>query len=87
VFTRADISGNHIIYQHDGSEDARDSFSLDVSDGMHTIPIVVHVTVKPIDDELPLLAQALDGTLDFKIEVPERGRVAITPEVRHYHLF
>nr|CAB3247089.1 FRAS1-related extracellular matrix protein 2 [Phallusia mammillata] len=81
AFTRMDIHGYHIIYQHDGSEVTSDSFGLAVSDGMHTIPIVVRVTVQPIDDEQPLLAHLVDGTLDFTIEVPERGRVTITTDV------
>ena len=81
AFTKADIAGSHIIYQHDGAEVTADGFRLDVSDGMHTIPIVVRIVVRPIDDELPLLARSHDGTLDFYIEVAERGQVVISPEV------
>ncbi|CAK8684298.1 unnamed protein product [Clavelina lepadiformis] len=79
--TKADIAGNHVIYLHDGSEVTYDEFELDVSDRMHVIPIVVRVTVRPIDDEQPLLARPHDGTLEFNIEVNERGRTVITSEV------
>lgn len=68
-------------YQHDGHESTSDKFSLEVSDGMHNIPIIVRVAVKPIDDETPLLALPLQGALDFTIDVEERGIVAITPKV------
>jgi len=82
AFTKADLFGSHIIYQHNGDEVTTDRFKLDVSDGMHTIPITVRITVLPIDDELPLLARAHDGTLNFSIEVYERDQVIITPDVR-----
>ena len=64
-----------------------DNFQLDISDGMHTIPVTVRITVRPVDDELPLLARSHDGTLNFNIEVAERGSVTITPEVssRNYY--
>ena len=82
AFTKEDISGLHIIYQQNGNEVTEDNFRLDVSDGMHTIPIIVRITVRPIDDELPLLARSHDGTLNFNLKVPERGSVGITPQVR-----
>lgn len=70
-----------IIYSHDGDESESDEFQLDVSDGMHTIPIKVKVKVEPIDDETPEIAVPLNGKLDFSITVKERRDVSITDEV------
>lgn len=64
-----------------GSEENSDSFGLVVSDGMHKIPITVHVTVQPIDDEQPLLAEPINGILGFGIEVKELGSSLITSKV------
>ena len=55
AFTRGDIEKGLILYQHLGSEANSDSFGLVVSDGMHKIPILVHITVQPIDDEQPII--------------------------------
>nr|XP_039265536.1 FRAS1-related extracellular matrix protein 2-like [Styela clava] len=81
AFTRDDIANMHMMYQHNGDESTSDVFDLEVSDGMHTIPIKVKVDVEPIDDEIPTLALPLKGELNFKINVKERGMVVITPEV------
>uniref|UniRef100_H2YPT7 Calx-beta domain-containing protein n=1 Tax=Ciona savignyi TaxID=51511 RepID=H2YPT7_CIOSA len=80
AFTKTDISNFHIIYQHDGSESKSDQFSLEISDGMHNIPIVVKIEVEPVDDEQPLLAKR-PGTVGFAIEVEERSFVTITTDV------
>lgn len=59
-----------------------DSFQLAVSDGMHKIPIKVPIVVKPVDDEQPLLAAPIDGTLDaLEIQVDESGTTVITSKV------
>lgn len=66
-------------YQHNGDESTADSFNLDVSDGMHDIPIKVRINVIPIDDEAPQLAAT--GALALKITVKERGITPITSKV------
>lgn len=74
-------------YRHNGDESTADGFSLDISDGMHDIPIKIQINVIPIDDEAPQLAANLDGSLALKITVKERGTTPITSKVRFYFVY
>ncbi|CAL1281073.1 unnamed protein product [Larinioides sclopetarius] len=44
-----------IVYHHDGSESFADSFTLTLSDGMHSVSRTCFVDVIPINDEPPVL--------------------------------
>ncbi|KPP80327.1 hypothetical protein Z043_100032, partial [Scleropages formosus] len=80
AFKLEDVSNGRISYIHNGDESTRDSFQLDVSDGVHVVTITVKVTVKPVDDEAPTLSLP-PGTIGSHIDVLENGATEITPSV------
>lgn len=80
AFSRADISEGKISYVHNGDETSSDAFKLDVSDGVHIVPITVKILVKPIDDEMPTLTLPA-GTLGSHLSVLENGVTEITVSV------
>ena len=45
----------HIVYNHDNTENFRDSFIIEVSDGTHTSTGTVYVEVIPTNDEQPMV--------------------------------
>ncbi|XP_073730361.1 FRAS1-related extracellular matrix protein 2a isoform X1 [Misgurnus anguillicaudatus] len=77
-FNLMDISDGKISYVHNGDEITSDSFILEVSDGVHVVPITVKIVVKPIDDETPTLTK---GTLGTHLDVLENGAAEITSNV------
>ncbi|GIY43648.1 FRAS1-related extracellular matrix protein 1 [Caerostris darwini] len=44
-----------IVYHHDGSENFKDSFTLSLNDGMHSVLKTCFIEVNPINDEPPIL--------------------------------
>lgn len=55
-FTVDDIKENGtIVYEHDGSESRKDSFEVELTDGVHSIRKSVPVDIFPVDDEPPRL--------------------------------
>ncbi|XP_009868673.1 PREDICTED: FRAS1-related extracellular matrix protein 2-like, partial [Apaloderma vittatum] len=50
-FLLDDIAGGRISYKHSGDEFASDSYQLEVSDGVHHVPITVKIAVQPVNDE------------------------------------
>ncbi|GIX86274.1 extracellular matrix protein 3 [Caerostris extrusa] len=54
-FTKLDINSGIVSYSNGGSEADSDSFNLYVTDGVHIVPVTVHVSIKNIDDEAPKL--------------------------------
>ncbi|KAI5099849.1 FRAS1-related extracellular matrix protein 2 precursor, partial [Silurus meridionalis] len=80
TFSLADISEGRISYVHNGDETTNDAFKLDVSDGVHVVPITVKIIVKPIDDEMPTLTLPA-GTLGSHVSVLENGATEITVSV------
>ncbi|XP_051542064.1 FRAS1-related extracellular matrix protein 2-like isoform X3 [Myxocyprinus asiaticus] len=79
-FNLMDISDGKVSYVHNGDETMSDSFTLDVSDGVHAIPITVKVVVKPIDDETPTLSLT-KGTDGSHLDVLENGATEITANI------
>ncbi|KAM6270253.1 FRAS1-related extracellular matrix protein 3 [Porphyrio hochstetteri] len=78
-FLLDDIAGGHISYKHSGDEFASDSFQLEVSDGIHHVPITVKIAVQPVDGGNPSIA--LPGGLRqvaAAIDVLENGATDIT---------
>ncbi|XP_064476845.1 FRAS1-related extracellular matrix protein 1-like [Ornithodoros turicata] len=61
--TSVDEFYGRVGYHHDGSENFHDWFALNVSDGLHTTPLEVFVTVSPINDEPPLVLRNLGAVL------------------------
>lgn len=80
AFSLADISEGRISYVHNGDETISDAFKLDVSDGVHIVPITVRIAVTPIDDEMPTLTLPV-GTLGSHLSVLENGATEITVSV------
>ncbi|KAK2823406.1 hypothetical protein Q7C36_020006 [Tachysurus vachellii] len=80
TFRLSDISEGRISYVHNGDETTSDALKLDVSDGVHIVPISVRIVVRPIDDEMPTLTLS-EGTLGSHLSVLENGATEITVNV------
>uniref|UniRef100_UPI003AAE9547 FRAS1-related extracellular matrix protein 2b n=1 Tax=Centroberyx gerrardi TaxID=166262 RepID=UPI003AAE9547 len=80
TFTLEDIGNDRISYIHNGDESTVDSIQIDVSDGVHVVPITIKITVKPIDDETPTISLPA-GTIGSFIDVLENGATEITSNV------
>uniref|UniRef100_A0A4W4F1X1 Cadherin domain-containing protein n=1 Tax=Electrophorus electricus TaxID=8005 RepID=A0A4W4F1X1_ELEEL len=79
-FNLDDISNGRISYVHSGDESTNDFFQLDVSDGVHVVPITIKINVKPVDDEAPII-NLPEGTIGSYIDVLENGATEITTNV------
>ncbi|XP_059819449.1 FRAS1-related extracellular matrix protein 2-like [Hypanus sabinus] len=79
-FGLEDIRSGQIVYRHSGAESATDSFKLSVGNGVHEVPVTVRVTVRPVDDEKPIIT-LLEGQVGFQIDVLENGAAEITTNV------
>lgn len=55
-FLLDDIAGGRISYKHSGDEFASDSCQLEVSDGVHHVPITVKIAVQPVDGGNPSIS-------------------------------
>uniref|UniRef100_A0A3B4BHL2 FRAS1-related extracellular matrix protein N-terminal domain-containing protein n=1 Tax=Periophthalmus magnuspinnatus TaxID=409849 RepID=A0A3B4BHL2_9GOBI len=80
TFILDDIETGKISYTHNGDESTADSIILDVSDGVHVVPITIKIYAKPIDDEVPTIALP-PGTIGSTMEVLENGATEITNNV------
>jgi hypothetical protein len=71
AFTQADVDANLVTYDHDGSENASDSFDFTVttSGGATTVPqTTFEITVNPVFDATPVLN-------DTSFDLPENSDV------------
>lgn len=80
TFSLDDIENNRISYVHNGDESTGDTIQIDVSDGVHVVPITIKINVKPVDDETPTISLPV-GTLGSYIDVLENGSTEITSNV------
>lgn len=83
-FKQDDIDKGKIMYRNSGEnvEVFEDDFSLDVSDGIHFIPITFRVRIQPADDEPSYLdGSASSGVLNIRLNVNEKKSVTIRPEL------
>ncbi|KAF0030083.1 hypothetical protein F2P81_016814 [Scophthalmus maximus] len=80
TFNLEDIGSGRISYIHNGDESTVDSIQIDVSDGVHVVPIIMKICVKPIDDETPTISLPA-GTIGSYIDVLENGATEITSNV------
>lgn len=80
TFSLEDIGNGRISYVHNGHESTADSIQLDVSDGVHVVPITIKINVKPVDDETPTISLPA-GTIGSYIDVLENGATEITSNV------
>ncbi|KAL2094307.1 hypothetical protein ACEWY4_009026 [Coilia grayii] len=76
----SDIWDGSLLYVHNGDEVASDTFQLEITDGIHTVPVNVKVAVKLIDDEAPKVSIHA-GTIGSTMEVLENGATEITSSV------
>ncbi|KAE8627259.1 hypothetical protein XENTR_v10006920 [Xenopus tropicalis] len=80
AFVLDDIYKGRIAYTHSGEESAADTCTLDVSDGVHVVTIILKVTVRLVDDEIPRLMLP-SGTIGSYLDVLEGGSAEITSNV------
>ncbi|XP_075892924.1 FRAS1-related extracellular matrix protein 2-like [Nelusetta ayraudi] len=80
TFNLEDIGNGRISYVHNGHESTADTIQLDVSDGVHVVPITIKISVKPVDDETPTISLPA-GTIGSYIDVLENGATEITSNV------
>lgn len=79
-FTLEDIATNRIEYINSGAEMDSDVIELELTDGVHIVPVTMFVDVRPIDDEAPTL-DLPPGTLGSFLEVPEDSSSLITSNI------
>uniref|UniRef100_F6SBL8 FRAS1-related extracellular matrix protein 2 n=1 Tax=Monodelphis domestica TaxID=13616 RepID=F6SBL8_MONDO len=80
LFHLEDIVQGRVIYVHNGDESLSDSCSIEVSDGLHVVPITLRANVRPVDDEVPTLSLPA-GTLGSYLDVLENEAAEITAHV------
>ena len=80
TFVLEDLANSRLSYIHSGEESLSDVIKLDVSDGFHEVPIIIKVSIEPVDDESPTITLP-DGLLGASIDVLENGATEITSNV------
>lgn len=65
------VHDSRIFYEHDNTETVRDSFVLEVTDGIHKVSQKINIVIVPVDDETPRLT--INNGLD--LERPLLGAV------------
>uniref|UniRef100_A0A8C3GE57 FRAS1 related extracellular matrix 2 n=1 Tax=Cairina moschata TaxID=8855 RepID=A0A8C3GE57_CAIMO len=80
AFGLEDIRQGRVVYVHSGAETNSDTCRLDVSDGVHVVPIMLKMNVHPVDDEVPTL-RLPPGTVGSYLDVLENGAAEITANV------
>nr|XP_023654914.1 FRAS1-related extracellular matrix protein 3 [Paramormyrops kingsleyae] len=80
TFVLEDIESGRLAYVHSGEESLSDTIKVDVSDGFHEVPIVIKISVKPVDDEMPTILLPA-GLLGASIDVLENGATEITSNI------
>ncbi|XP_041935814.1 FRAS1-related extracellular matrix protein 3 isoform X1 [Alosa sapidissima] len=84
TFMLEDIESGRLAYIHNGEESLSDVVKVDVSDGFHEVPIIIKITIKPVDDETPTIMLPA-GLLGASINVLENGATEITSNVIQGH--
>lgn len=79
-FTLLDIEQGLITYVSANEEELYDAVHLEITDGVHVVPIVIHVSISPIDDEAPTL-DLPPGTIGSFLEVQENSFSLITSNI------
>ncbi|XP_053399449.1 FRAS1-related extracellular matrix protein 2-like isoform X2 [Mercenaria mercenaria] len=80
MFKRSDIVQRHLIYRNLGEsiEISVDSFILEVTDGVHVIPVIFKIKIRPTDDEPAYFeGTAASGTLNIQLDVNEKQSVTL----------
>ncbi|KAK6168396.1 hypothetical protein SNE40_020939 [Patella caerulea] len=79
-FTRQHIQSGRVAYFNVRDDSGDDTFIIDVTDGVHHVPVIFDVKIDFIDDEAPTLIGIDSGTLGISLEVKENNVVRITQE-------
>nr|XP_045613099.1 FRAS1-related extracellular matrix protein 2-like [Procambarus clarkii] len=81
-FTRRDIINKFIRYVNNGKDEMdQDSFNLEVTDGVHTMPIIFFIQIEPIDDEPPQLLEQESNAVGAMVRVLEGKEAFISTNV------
>jgi hypothetical protein len=80
AFTRKDVVDGQVVYKNIGFEMDSDKVDLDVTDGVHHIPIEFKIKIHSIDDEAPTLDMP-DGTVGAYLEVDEGKSDVISSDI------
>lgn len=80
TFTLDDINRGSVTYSNNGDEQEGDSIELELTDGVHVVPVTIRINVRPVDDEAPTL-DLPPGTLGSFLEVPEQSSSLITNNI------
>jgi len=64
-FSKTDIFNGGVVYTSSTSGATTDSILIDVSDGMHHIPVHVRVRIVPVDDGFPTYGKPLHSLMLF----------------------
>ncbi|XP_033743920.1 LOW QUALITY PROTEIN: extracellular matrix protein 3-like [Pecten maximus] len=79
-FNKQDINRRRIVYVNSGEEAERDSFTLELSDGAHLIPVAFTLNIRSVDDEAPVLTGTLSNILEIDLEVNEGQLVTLAAD-------
>ncbi|XP_075449299.1 FRAS1-related extracellular matrix protein 2 [Ascaphus truei] len=80
TFNLDDIVRGRVAYIHNGEESSSDICTLDVSDGVHVLTIIMKITVRLVDDEVPRIMLPA-GTIGSYLDVLENSATEITANV------
>lgn len=79
-FTIDDLAKGRISYTNHGDDSTKDTFVIDLTDGVHHVPIKMNVNVKSVDDEVPQLVGVTGGVLVISIDVEENSEATLSPD-------
>ncbi|KAL1023755.1 hypothetical protein UPYG_G00045680 [Umbra pygmaea] len=80
TFVLEDIENSRLAYIHNGAESLSDIIKVEVSDGFHNVPVIIKITIHPVDDETPTIMLP-NGLLGTSIDVLENGATEITSNI------
>ncbi|XP_037353666.2 FRAS1-related extracellular matrix protein 3, partial [Talpa occidentalis] len=83
-FRQADIANGSVSYQHRGEQAASDTLHLEVSDGVHQVPVTVQIAVHPmVNDRSPRISITGSPLLHVSVDVLENRATEITMGTIH----
>ncbi|CAL1526861.1 unnamed protein product, partial [Lymnaea stagnalis] len=80
TFARKHIRDGLVVYTNNGETVGDDKIMIDVTDGVHHIPVKLNVKVRGVADERPPMVGGRSEILKVILEVPEKGVVTLTAD-------